>query len=161
MAEEVKAFRWLLEDPASAKEEWLGKNIDGLAPCDILNCIMKWGEWFHVLSPLSVDLPQAIREGLVQMGITRRCSCYEGCHYMVCAHVLAMHISESGFGVVPMQYSTVRVAARAGVGRPQHGADQYGAQSAHVRGRGGRGGRGRSGARATKSPKTRTKRGQL
>ena len=80
---------------------------------------------------------------------------------MVCAHVLAMHISESGYGVVPMHYSTVRVAPRAGVGRPQHGADQCGAQSAHVRGRGGRGGRGRSGARATKSPKTRTKRGQV
>jgi hypothetical protein len=54
----------------------------------------------------------------------------EGNPYMVCAHVLAMHISENGLGVVPMHYSTVRVVPRAGVGWPQSGADQqYGTQS--------------------------------
>ena len=116
MADEVHAFRWLLEDPASAKDNWLGKNIDGLAACDILNCVMKWSEWFHVLRPLPAYLPQAIREGFVQMGITRRCSCYEGCHYMVCPHVIAMHISESGLRCCSdaLQYRPRRAPCRCG-----------------------------------------------
>jgi hypothetical protein len=151
MAEEVKAFRWLLEDPASAKEEWLGKNIDGLAACDIFNCVMKWSEWFHRRSAKAWCRWASRVVAVATRGATTWFArMFSPCTFRRAASVL-------------FRCSTVPSASRPvpGVGRPQHGADQYGAQSAHVRGRGGRGGRGRSGARATKSPKTRTKRGQL
>jgi len=124
----------LLDDPQRAYDLWLGR-VEGVREpdLDVLVDVVEWAGWYFILSPLPADWPQARRDEFAALGINYRCSCYEGCHYMVCAHVLAQHIQDTGLSAIPAAFSTVQVAARAGAGRPQNGADMFGVSSAHVR----------------------------
>ena len=133
----LQGFKMMLEDPQRAYDEWLGR-VEGVhqPDLDVLVDVREWASWFCVLQPLPADWPQARRDEFAALGITYRCSCYEGCHYMVCAHVLAQHIHDTGLSSIPAAFSTVQVAPRAGAGMPQNGANIFGASSAHVRSRG-------------------------
>ncbi len=124
----------LINNPQQAYDEWLGR-VEGVRQPDpdVLEDVRVWAHWYCILSPLPKGWPQARRDEFAALGINYRCSCYEGCHYMVCAHVLAQQIQDIGMSAIPAAFSTVQVSARAGAGMPQNGANMFGAPSAHMR----------------------------
>jgi hypothetical protein len=131
---DVEAFTMLINDPQRAHDEWLGR-IEGVRQpdLDVLEDVREWATYYYILKTLPKGWPQARRDEFAALGINYRCSCYEGCHYMVCAHVLAQQIHEIGMSAIPAAFSTVQVSARAGAGMPQNGANMFGAPSAYMR----------------------------
>jgi hypothetical protein len=52
----------------------------------VLDEVMDWHNSFVVLSPHPADMPTKLKHALVDLGITRQCSCRDYRHYMCASY---------------------------------------------------------------------------